>query len=105
PMSGCASSLEISVVFPLPRKPVTSATGVSSAKRPNELGVERIERPAGQARRLDPERAEIADHGAAALAVSEHVDAAAPVAEVQPVEREHAVHQPEPKRPPAPAAL
>ena len=44
PMSGWASSLEISVVLPLPRKPVTRETGVLGKAR-QQLGGEGVERP------------------------------------------------------------
>ncbi len=62
PIPGCASRRESSVVFPLPRKPVRSATGRPlSARARTSPGSQRVERRAGQPLRLHPERAEVRD--------------------------------------------
>ena len=85
PIEGCSRRLESKVVLPLPRKPVRTATGARrsiSARAPHEPGVQRIERASGQPLGRLPERAEVADDLRPALAVAQHVDAAAPVAEL-----------------------
>ncbi len=84
PIAGCSSNLEISVVLPLPRKPVTRATGslASGANGVDERWVERVEPAPGEALGLDPQCAEVGDDGSAALAVAEDVDSASPVVQV-----------------------
>jgi len=84
---------------------LTIATGVLSAKRAHELRIEWVERGAGEELRLGPQRPEVLDDGGLALAVAEHVDAPAPVVEVQPEVIEDAVHEADPERPPPPAAF
>src|SRR5919202_3543978 len=93
PIAGCASSAEITVVLPLPRKPVTRTTGRRSAiaaQRGDERRVERVERPAGEALGLAPERGQVVDDLGAALAVVHHVGGSAPVAQRHAEAREHA---------------
>src|SRR5581483_6302742 len=106
PSAGCSSSREISVVLPLPRKPVTTTTGSfdASGKRAHELGVERIERPACEPLGLHPQRPEVRDDGRPALQVAQQVDPAAPVVETQPELAEHPVHEPDAEDAGAPAA-
>src|SRR5438067_1454933 len=98
-MSGWRSRREINVVLPLPRKPVTRSTGSlpSAAKRPHQPGVEWVERPPREARRLGPERPEVLDDDGAALAIPKDVDSTSPVVEPQPEMAEHLVHQLHPK--------
>src|SRR2546421_421897 len=108
PMAGWPSRLAISVVLPLPRKPVTSATGSlpSAAKCVHETGVERVKGSAGEALRLHPQHAEVVDDGRAALAVAQDVDSPSPVVEPQTEVIEHAVRELHPEDPrPAPAVL
>src|SRR5262249_31473085 len=102
PIAGFPSSACSSVVFPLPRKPVRSVTGVFSAKRSDELGVERVERPPGELRRLRPQHAEVVDDRRVPLAVAQHVHAPRPVAELEPVVVEHPVQEPDAEHAPAP---
>src|SRR3954447_1543135 len=100
-MSGWASSAEIRVVLPLPRKPVTRTTGTRSAivaERGQERRVERVERTAGEALGLAPQRRQVVDDLGAALAVVEHVGGAAPVAERHAEAGEHAAHHARPQR-------
>src|SRR5712691_10089260 len=107
-MAGWRSRLAISVVLPLPRKPVTSATGSlpSVAKGVHETGVEWVEAPAGEPLRLHPQHAEVVDDGRPAVAVVEDVDSSSPVVEPQTEVIEHPVREPhtEDTRP-APALL
>ena len=91
--------------MPLPRKPVTSVTGVRSAKSANELRIKRVERPAGEELRLGPQRPEVLDDGGAALPVAKDVDTPSPVVEVQPEVVEDAVHETDPECPPSSTAL
>src|SRR5438067_8840207 len=105
PMSGWRSRCEISVVLPLPRKPVTTVSGVLSAKRPDQLGIERVERPAGEPLGLLPEHPQVGDDRSASLCVAEHVRPAAPVVEPQPEVLEHAVQQHDAEDAAPPAAL
>ena len=84
---------------------MTSATGIRSAKRANEVGVERVERPAGEPFGLRPEHSEVLDDDGSAFAVAQHVDASTPVVEVQPEVVEDAVDETDAKRAPAPAAF
>src|SRR2546421_1990747 len=108
PIAGWPSRLAISVVLPLPRKPVTSATGSlpSAAKGVHETWVERVERAAGEALCLHPEHAQVVDDGRPALAVVQDVDSAAPVVEPQAEVIEHPVRELHPEDPrPAPAVL
>ena len=56
PSSGPREQREMSVVLPLPRKPVTRTTGVFTVERRHECRIERVERPPGEALGLDPER-------------------------------------------------
>ncbi len=84
---------------------MTSATGIRSAKRANEVGVERIERPAGEPFCLRPEHSEVLDDDGSALAVSQHVDASAPIVEVQPEVVEDAVDETDAQRAPSAAAV
>src|SRR5437763_1441 len=95
PICGWESSRASSVVLPLPRKPVRRVTGVFSAKAADELRIERIERPPGELRSLCPEHAEVVDDRGVPLAVSQDVDAAGPVAELEAVVAEHPVHEPD----------
>src|SRR5919108_4945137 len=97
PSSGCRSRREISVVLPLPRKPVTRTTGSLSAERTDDPGVERVERAAGQPLGLQPQRAEVLDHGRPALAVPQDVHATAPVVQPEPEAREDAVDERDPE--------
>src|ERR687886_1657502 len=93
PIAGWASSAEIRVVLPLPRKPVTRTTGSRSsiaAQRGDERRVERVERAAGEALGLAPERRQVVDDLGAALGVVQHVRGPAPVAEGHAEAREHA---------------
>src|SRR2546421_12620119 len=94
-MSGWRSRREINVVLPLPRKPVTRSTGSlpSAAKRPHQPGVEWVERPPREERRLGPERPEVLDDDGASLAIPQDVDSASPVVEPQTERAEHPVHQ------------
>src|SRR5712691_11161160 len=94
-MAGWRSTLAISVVLPLPRKPVTRATGSlpSAAKGPHETGVERVEAPAGEPLRLHPEHAQVVDDGRPAFAVVQNVDSASPVVEPQTEMIEHSVRE------------
>src|SRR5262249_39047636 len=105
PIPGWSSSRERSVVLPLPRKPVRTATGIGSAKCPDQLGVQRVERTAGEERRRRPDAAQVADDRAPALAVAEHVGAPGPVVEVKPVVVEDAIDQPDPEDPLTPAGV
>ena len=109
PMPGWPRRLAISVVLPLPRKPVTSATGSlpSAAKGVHEAGVERVEGSAGEALRLDPQHAKVVDDGRPALAVPQDVDSASPVVEPQTEVIEHPVRElhPEDARPAAAVLL
>src|SRR5258705_13818584 len=109
PMAGWPSRLEISVVLPLPRTPVTSATGSlppSAGKRADQSGVERVERPAREALRLHPQHAEVVDDDRPALAVAQDVEPAAPVVEPETEVIEHLVRERHAKDPrPAPALL
>src|SRR5580765_4957892 len=92
-MAGWPSNCEISVVFPLPRNPVTSATGVLPSKARKQRRLERVERAPGQLLRLGPDRAEVADDGRAALGVAQDVHAAPPVVEPQAEMAEHPIEQ------------
>src|SRR5581483_1440331 len=100
PMSGWARSREISVVFPDPRKPVTSVTGVLG-KGGQQPRVERVERPAGELLRFGPEHSDVRDDGRPPLAVAQGVNASGPVRKGQAVVGKHAVeqHDAEPARP------
>src|SRR2546421_9043030 len=107
PISGWGSKRERSVVFALPRKPVSSATGVYelSGKGAEEIGVERVERPPGERSRLRPEDAEVVDDHSTTLGVAKDVDAAGPIVEGQPEVLEHAVYEPDAQRTTAPAPV
>src|SRR5207245_7114514 len=93
------SRRDISVVLPLPRKPVTRSTGSlpSTDKRVYQPGVERVEPPSRKVFRLGPERADVVDDDGPPLAVSEDVDSASPVVEPQTDVAEHPVHEFHPK--------
>src|SRR5919202_6085666 len=106
PMSGWESSAEISVVLPLPRKPVTRTTGRRSAiaEGGDERRVERVERAAGEALGLAPERRQVVDDLGAPLAVVQHVRGPAPVAQRHAEAREHAADHPRPQRTGTPRA-
>src|SRR5262245_21830681 len=101
PMSGWPSRREMSVVLPLPRKPVTRDTGVLANGR-QELVVERIERRSRELLRLAPDRAEVLDDRRPSRPVAEDIDPAGPLVEPQAVVGEHAVQQAEPERPSPP---
>ncbi len=107
PMSGWASRRESSVVFPLPRKPVTQRDRrLQTRARPAEPGrAGRAARPASRSASTQS-APRFVDDGRAPLAVAEDVDAAAPVVEPQPEVVEHAVQQRDrgsarPRRPPS----
>src|ERR687883_447269 len=90
PIAGWASSAAISVVLPLPRKPVTRTTGRRSAiavQRGEERRVERVERAAGEALGLAPERRQVVDDLGAPLAVVQDVRGSAPIAQRHPEAR------------------
>ena len=84
PMPGWPSRREISVVLPLPRKPVTSATGSLAvscqALRRGRGRAGRAARPASRSASAQSD-AEVVDDGRPALAVAQDVDASAPVVE------------------------
>ena len=81
PMSGWPSSLEMSVVLPLPRKPVTRVDGRLRQGSAQEVGIERVERPSRELLGLAPDRAQVLDHGGPARPVAEDVHAARPLVE------------------------
>src|SRR5215212_4000356 len=107
-IDGSDSTLARRVVLPLPRKPVTTVTGllvclsstvlpvVRSRKRLAQSGVEGIRRPAGKLRRRGPQGAEILDQLGSPLAVAEHVFAPAPVLYPEAVVAQHLVGQDDP---------
>src|SRR6059058_74060 len=100
---------EISVVLPLPRKPVTRSTGSlqSADKRVHQRGVERVEPPPRQAFRLGPERADVVDDDGPPLAISQDVDSTSPVVEPQTDMADYPVDElhPEDTRPAAAVLL
>src|SRR4051812_39633898 len=107
PMAGCASRAEISVVLPLPRKPVTRTTGSRSAiaaQGGDEGRVERVERAAGEPFGLGPQGREVVDDLGAALAVVQDVRRPAPVAKRHAEAGQDAPDDPRPQDAPAPRA-
>src|SRR3712207_5101546 len=117
-IEGSNSTLPRSVVFPLPRKPVTTVTGrlvplssmvlpvVRRGQRLLQGGIQGIRRPARQLRDRRPERAEILDEFHASCAIAEHVFAPAPVLDPETVVAQHLVRQGRPMDAvPAPVAL
>ena len=95
----------MSVVLPLPRKPVTRTTGVFTAKLREESGVERVEGPAEQPLGFTPDGAEVLDDGRGALAVAKDIDRARPVVQGEPEMAEHPVEERCAKDPSPPPAL
>src|SRR5262245_21264231 len=101
PMSGWLSRREMSVVLPLPRKPVTRETGVLAKSRQKPV-VEGIQRPTRELLRLAPDGAQVLDDRRPSRRLTEDVDTAGPLVEPQAVVGEHAVQQAEPERPSPP---
>src|SRR3989442_13634937 len=103
-MAGWPSSPPISVVFPLPRKPVTSTTGSlpSEGKCGHQLRVERVELPTGETLCLDPHLTEIGDDGGTALAVPQPERPPAPIVEPQTEMVENSVSNASAGQPSAP---
>ena len=91
----------MSVVFPLPRNPVTRVTGVLD-KGDEEVGIERIERPPRQPLGLEPDRAQVFDHRRSSCPVAEDVDAAGPLVEPEAEVGQHAIQEPQTECPSAP---
>ena len=96
-MAGWRRSDAISVVLPLPRKPVTRTTGSLSAKVREQTGVEGIEPPAGEPLRLEPNGAEIRHHDGSPFAIAQDVDSPSPVVEPQTEVGEHPIRELHPK--------
>src|SRR5215210_2745159 len=98
---GAESTLESSVVLPLPRKPVMIVTGFFVAlasvhrriteERRVQGGVERVERSSGKLPGFEPQGAEVLHQRGASLAVAQDVLPAGPVLDPEAVEAQHLV--------------